>query len=129
MIHTISQSLISALPSFLLVGCAVTLFQLATLIIGGYIEADFLGGFYKTFPEWWQRMLIVIIPLSGIGNLFAAQAYANPTVAGVSFIVFGNWSALVAASIINKTDYQWPEFLLVFMISLLALWLAIRISQ
>ena len=120
--------LLNNMSTVALSAAAVTLFQASVLIIGGDLAEKALSGFYDAFPHWWQRMLIVLLPLPGFGNLLAAQAYANPTVAGASFIIFGNWAALVAASIINKTSYQWPEFLLVFMISLLALWLAIRIS-
>lgn len=120
--------IISTLPTIGSVAGAIILFQLATLIIGGFIMQDYLSFFYEAFPKWWQRMLIVIIPLSGLGNIFAVHAYASPIVAGISFVVFGNWAAVISATIIGRISFALPDMLLLVAISVLAIWLAVRIS-
>jgi hypothetical protein len=110
------------------VACALMLFQTATLVIGGHVAKDFLRVFYESFPLWWQRMLIVIIPLSGIGNLFATYAFQNPVVAGVSFLVLGLWSPIIVALIINGSRLAPTEIGILIAITLLALWLGSRLS-
>lgn len=110
------------------VAVALVLFQTATLVIGGHIAKDLLGGFYQIFPEWWQRMLIVIVPLSGLGNLFAVYAFQAPFVAGVSFLVMGLWSPVLMASIIDGRSFAISDLMIMFAISLLAIWLGIRMG-
>ena len=110
------------------VAMALVLFQTATLVIGGHLAKDFLSGFYQTFPEWWQRMLIVIVPLSGLGNLFAAYAFQAPFVAGVSFLVMGMWSPVLMASIIGGRSFAPGDLAIMFAISLLAIWLGVRMG-
>lgn len=111
-----------------LVLVAVALYQTATLVIGGYVAKDLLAGFYHQFPQWWQRMLIVIIPLSGLGNLLAVYAFQNPIVAGVTFLVAGLWSPLIAASIIHQTSYSFLDMAIVATITALGVLLGIRLS-
>lgn len=108
--------------------CATALFQTATLVIGGHIAKDALSFFYEMFPEWWQRMLIVIVPLPGIGNLLAAYAFQNPVVAGVSFLVSGLWAPLITASLIHNKSYTLTDLLIVVVITTLALILAYRLT-
>lgn len=110
------------------VAMALVLFQTATLVIGGHIAKDLLASFYDTFPQWWQRMLIVIVPLSGLGNLFAVYAFQAPFVAGVSFLVMGLWSPILMASIIDGRSFAISDLLIMFAISLLAIWLGIRMG-
>lgn len=107
---------------------ALVLFQSATLIIGGHIAKEFLQGFYQTFPHWWSRMLIVIIPLSGIGNIFAVLAYQQPVVAGISFLVIGLWSPIIMASIIGNNEFDGGNLALMISISTLGIWLGLRMS-
>lgn len=115
------------LSTVIAVVAALTLFQTATLLIGGHIFKDPLAPFYATFPEWWQRMLIVIIPLSGIGNLLAVYAFQNPIIAGVAFLVVGLWSPLIIAAVIDRTTYGLAEFALVGAISILGIVLGARL--
>ena len=120
MIHTLST--VTA------VIVALTLFQSATLVIGGHVLKDALSPFYEAFPEWWQRMLIVIVPLSGVGNLFAVYAFQNPIVAGITFMIVGLWSPLIVANIIGRTSYGPMELAIVVAISILGLTLSLRLS-
>ncbi|MFQ6550596.1 hypothetical protein AADZ90_021850 [Aestuariibius sp. 2305UL40-4] len=108
------------------VALAIALFQSATLVIGGYIGKDTFASFYEAFPQWWQRMLIVILPLPGIGNLLAAYAFQNPIVAGVSFLVLGMWAPLIAAMIIEGHRYDTLSLCLALAISLLGIWLGMH---
>lgn len=110
------------------VGLSVCLFQTATLVIGGHIAKDLLSGFYDAFPQQWQRMLIVIIPLSGIGNLFAAYAFQNPITAGVAFLVLGLWAPLIAALAIHGSRIDLISLSLVGVISALGVMLGMRLS-
>jgi len=110
------------------VAMALVLFQTATLVIGGHVAKDLLAGFYDAFPQWWQRMLIVIIPLSGLGNLFAAYAFQAPVVAGVSFLVLGLWSPILMALIIQGRGFSTTDLLIMIAISCLGLWLGIRMG-
>lgn len=110
------------------VAMALVLFQTATLVIGGHVAKDLLAGFYDAFPQWWQRMLIVIIPLSGLGNLFAAYAFQAPVVAGVSFLVMGLWSPILMALIIQGRGFSTTDLLIMIAISCLGLWLGIRMG-
>jgi hypothetical protein len=110
------------------VAMALVLFQTATLVIGGHVAKDLLAGFYDAFPQWWQRMLIVIIPLSGLGNLFAAYAFQAPVVAGVSFLVMGLWSPILMALIIEGRGFSTTDLLIMIAISCLGLWLGIRMG-
>ena len=107
---------------------ALVLFQTATLVIGGHFAKGLLEGFYETFPEWWQRMLIVIIPLSGIGNLLAAYAFQNPITAGVAFLVLGLWAPLLAAFSIHATRIDPVSLLLLGAITILGIVLGFRLS-
>lgn len=107
---------------------AIILYQTATLLIGGHIFKEALTGFYDAFPEWWQRMLIVIIPLSGVGNLLATYAFQNPIVAGITFLVLGLWSPLMISSIVDSTHYGLGDLALVAAISVLGLMLGFRLS-
>jgi hypothetical protein len=111
------------------VALAVCLFQTATLIIGGHIAKGALAGFYQAFTQEWQRMLIVIIPLSGIGNLLAAYAFQNPIIAGVAFLVLGLWAPLLAAFSIHATRIDPASFALLGMITVLAIVLGFRLSS
>jgi hypothetical protein len=111
------------------VACALLLFQTATLVIGGHIAKDLLAGFYDAFPQWWQRMLIVIIPLSGLGNLFAVYAFQAPYVAGVSFLVMGLWSPIIMASIIDGRGFATADLFIMIAISCLGLWLGVRLGS
>lgn len=117
-----------ALTTILAVIAALTLFQSATLIIGGHIFKEALAGFYGMFPEWWQRMLVVIIPLSGVGNLLAVYAFQKPVVAGIAFLIIGLWSPLIIAAIIDRTTYGVAEYALVAAISILGLALGVRLT-
>ena len=109
------------------VAFALLLFQTTTLVIGGFIAKDLLSVFYDALPYWWQRMLVVIIPLSGVGNLFATYAFQNPVVAGVSFLVMGLWAPIIAAAVISGSRPDAPEICIMIAISLLALWLGARL--
>lgn len=111
-----------------LVLVAVALYQTATLVIGGYIAKDALSGFYAMFPQWWQRMLIVIVPLSGLGNLLAVYAFQNPIVAGVTFLVAGLWAPLIATAIIQQTSYGLINFGIVLSITALGILLGFRLA-
>lgn len=122
------SQLTSTVSTIALSAAAVTMFQTATLIIGGKLAEELLEPFYLAVPQWWQRMLIVILPLPGFGNLLAAQAYMNPFVAGISFLIFGNWAALIAAAYIGDIQFDMPSIGLIVTISVLAILLAIRIS-
>lgn len=110
------------------VAVALVLFQTTTLVIGGHILKQFLDGFYQAFPEWWQRMLIVIIPLSGIGNLFAAYAFQQPFVAGVAFLVLGMWTPLAAAAVIDGRLPDPTALALMAVITILAIALGVRLG-
>jgi len=114
--------------TIMLVTIAVALYQTATLVIGGHILKDTLAPFYSSLPEWWQRMLIVIIPLSGVGNLLATQAFQKPVIAGVTFLVVGLWAPLIAANIIRNTNYTITDLLIIGAISILGLILGVRIA-
>lgn len=107
---------------------AVTLYQTATLVIGGFVFKETLASFYDAFPHWWQRMLIVIVPLSGLGNLFAAYAFQNPIVAGVTFLVAGLWAPLIATAIIQQTSYGLINFGIVLTITALGILLGFRLA-
>lgn len=117
-----------AISTVLSVFFALALFQTATLVIGGHIAKDMLGFFYQMFPEWWQRMLIVIIPLSGLGNIFAVYAFQNPVVAGVTFLIAGLWSPLIIAAIIDRASYGATEFLIVGLITALGIILGFKLA-
>ncbi|MEE4212575.1 MAG: hypothetical protein V2I43_25295 [Parvularcula sp.] len=106
---------------------ALVLFQTATLVIGGHIAKGFLGSFYEMVPQRWLRMLIVIVPLSGLGNLFAAYAFQSPIVAGVSFLILGLWAPICAAILIEGRTFAPTDILLMLAISLLGLWLGFRL--
>ena len=110
------------------VAIALVLFHTATLIIGGHILKESFECFYRAFPEWWQRMLIVIVPLSGLGNLFAVYAFQAPFVAGVSFLVMGLWSPILMASIIDGRSFATGDLMIMFTITCLGLWLGIRMD-
>ncbi len=110
------------------VALAVCLFQTATLIIGGHIAKGALAGFYQAFTQEWQRMLIVIIPLSGMGNLLAAYAFHNPITAGVAFLVLGLWAPLLAAFTIHGTSIDPVSFALLGCITILGIALGVRLS-
>ena len=116
-----SAILLNNASTIALSAVAIVLFQTSTLVIGGYLAKDLLAPFYQTFPEWWQRMLLVILPLPGLGNLLAAQAFTNPIVAGISFLVFGNWAVLIAATYIGNAQFDAVSIKLVVAISLLAI--------
>lgn len=107
---------------------ALALFQTATLIIGGHIAKELLAAFYALFPNWWQRMLIVIVPLSGIGNIFAAYAFQNPVVAGVSFLVLGLWAPLLSAISIQGGRIDLVSLSLLGAITALGIILGMRLS-
>lgn len=115
------------LTTFGAVAVALVLFQTATLVIGGHVAKDLLAGFYQTFPQWWQRMLIVIVPLSGLGNLFAAYAFRVPAVAGVSFLVLGLWAPIIAATMIGGLRFGIIEIGLMTTITILGLGLGLRL--
>ena len=110
------------------VALALGLFQTATLVIGGHLAKGVLGGFYTLFPEEWQRMLIVIVPLSGIGNMFAAYAFQNPVIAGVSFLVLGLWAPLLSALSIQGMRVDLVSLSLLGAISVLGIILGMRLS-
>ena len=110
------------------VAVALVLFQTATLVIGGHIAKELLASFYEAFPNWWQRMLIVIIPLSGIGNLFAAYAFQNPVTAGVAFLVLGLWAPILAALSIHGTRIDLVSVTILGAITVLGLVLGVRLS-
>lgn len=120
--------MVQILSTIAAVVAALTLFQSATLIIGGHIFKDALAPFYNAFPDWWARMLIVIIPMSGVGNLLAVYAFQLPVVAGITFLIVGLWSPLIASAIIEGNSYQPADYGLVVAISLLGLTLGFRLA-
>lgn len=124
-VGTLSESL----KTIFAVAFALALFQTSTLIIGGLIAKDALDWFYTMFPHWWQRMLVVIIPLSGIGNLFAAYAFQSPLLAGSVFLVLGMWAPVIASWFVAGARPDGDVLLIMVCITLLGVLLGIRMSD
>jgi len=122
-------NMLSNVSTIALSAGAVALFQCATLVIGGHIAKETLEPFYSTFPHWWQRMLIVLLPLPGFGNLLAASAYTNPYVAGASILVFTAWATLASSAYIGSAKIDPTNVGLAAAISVLAIWFAVRLHQ
>ncbi|ARE38846.1 hypothetical protein RGUI_0705 [Rhodovulum sp. P5] len=119
--------MVQTLIAITAVAMAVTLFQTSVLLIGGFIGKEMLAPFYRAVPTWWQRMLLVIIPLSGTGNLLAAYAFRiDPMAAGVGLAVFGIWTRLVGGVIVQGKPLDAVSLGLVAAITLLGLALGLR---
>lgn len=107
---------------------AIVLFQMAVLFINGALAPTQLQMVYDHFPESWQRMLLVLLPLLGVGNLLVASAFQNAKIAFPAIMFFQVCAAGLTYCYIEKTWLSITDTTLLLIISVLIVVLAVRIS-